>query len=137
MLVAAIRTPAMPLQATGEPTAGDVFGRALAEWRDGLRLVRHDRVLVAVFSGLGLGFIGEGTFESRLAPLMLDTLGAGPAGAGLLMSLQAIGGLVAGVFIAAIASRVAPARLFGLGLIGFGVCDLGMVFSANIGTAGG
>jgi MFS family permease len=52
-------------------------------------------------------------------------------GAGLLLSAQAVGGLVAGALVAAVAKRVPPRLLFGGGLVGLGLADLGL---ANAGT---
>ena len=136
-LVAAIRAPARPDRAdeSGDD-ASTAFGRAVAEWRDGLRLVGRDRVLMAIFVALGLGFVGEGTFEVGFSPLVIDALAIGATGAGILMSAQAVGGIIAGGLVAMASSRLSPRLLFGVGLIGLGVCDFGMTNAGSLATPG-
>jgi MFS family permease len=131
LLVALIRADARP--DPGDPVASGtgVFRRTFGEWRDGLRLVRRDPVLRTVFLALGLGMAADGTFGVGFAPLAIDVLEAGATGAGLLLSAQAVGGLVAGALVAAVAKRVPPRLLFGGGLVGLGLADLGL---ANAGT---
>ncbi len=137
VLVAAIRTPARPDRAD-EPGDGasSAFGRAFADWRDGLRLIGRDRVLVAIFIALGLGFVSEGTFEVGFSPLVIDALAIGATGAGLLMSAQAVGGIVAGGLISMASSRLSPRLLFGLGMAGLGICDFGVVNAGSLGAQG-
>lgn len=137
VLVAAIRTPGLPerLESNGDEAA-TAFGRAIAEWRDGLRLVGRDRVLAAIFVAMGLGFIGEGTFEVGFSPLVIDALAVGATGAGVLLSAQAVGGLIAGGLVSMASARLSPRLLFGVGLIGIGICDLGMTNAGTLATPG-
>ena len=136
VLIAAIRAGARPEGGSRVADAVSAWGRALGEWRAGLRLVGRNRALRTVFAAFLLGFVGEGTFEVGFAPLAVDVLGGGAAGAGLLMSAQAVGGLLAGGLVARFAGRVAPRLLFGWGLVGLGLADLGMANAAGLAPSG-
>ena len=96
----------------------------------------RDRALSTVFIGSGLGAVGEGTFGLGFTPLAVDVLHGGAAGAGLLLSAQAVGGLVAGAAVALVAARIAPPRLFVAGLIGLGLADLGLANAARLASPG-
>jgi hypothetical protein len=53
-----------------------------------------------------------------------------------LLSAQAIGGLVTGAAVAAVAARVPGRLLFGGGLVGCGLADLGLANAANLAQPG-
>lgn len=132
-LVAAIRADGRPDRADTAAAAGSTaLGRAVAEWRDGLRLVRRIGALRVIFAATVVGFVGEGTFEVGFTPLLVDVLGAGPRGIGLIVSAQAIGGIAAGIVIARGATIAAPRLLFGGGMVLLGLTDLGLANAANL-----
>jgi hypothetical protein len=106
------------------------------EWRAGLRLVGQDRALRTIFIAAGLGLLGEGTFSVGFTPLVIDVLEGGAAGAGVLASAQAIGGLAAGVLVARIALKISPRVLFAGGMIGLGFTDLGVANAAMLAPPG-
>src|SRR4051812_4723150 len=94
-LIMAIRTSARPER--DKPTdAASAWGRMVSEWRAGLQLVGQNRALRTIFIAAGIGLLGEGTFSVGFTPLVIDVLEGGAAGAGVLASAQAIGGLLAG-----------------------------------------
>lgn len=130
-LIAAIRTSARPDAANGLADGASAWARATGEWRAGLRLIRRDRALRTIVLASGIGMLGEGTFSVGFTPLVIDVLQGGPAGAGILSSAQAIGGLAAGAVVARAALTASPRLLFIGGMIGLGFSDLGV---ANAGT---
>jgi MFS family permease len=70
--------------------------------------------------------VAEGIFVTlSLSPLVLDVLGGTPAQVGWLGTSQAVGGLLAGVAVARLGSRLSTRWLFGGGLAGLGFADLG------------
>jgi MFS family permease len=93
---------------------------AVREWLDGLAMIRRDRRLWVVGAATLLGAVAQGMFLVLFVPFVLDLLGAGPQGAGLLRGVMAVGGFVAGVGVAVLARRVAPHRLLGWGAVVFG-----------------
>lgn len=94
---------------------------ALREWLDGLALIRHDRRLWVTGTAMMAMAVSQGMFLVLFVPFVLDVLGAGADGVGLLRGVQAIGGLAAGVGVAVLARRVAPASMYGWGALTFGV----------------
>ena len=134
-LVAAIRSDARP-DAGSVADAASAWGRFWREWGEGLRLVGRNRALRTVFAASFLGAAEAGTFAAGLAPLAVDVLRGGEAGAGLLLSAQAVGGLAAGALIAGVAARRPPRLLFGGALVGLGLSDLGLANAANLAPPG-
>ena len=100
-------------------------GPAIREWLDGIDLIRRDRRLWVIGTAMMMGAVSQGLFLALFVPFVLDVLGAGAGGVGLLRGVQAIGGLLAGAAIAVLARRVAPRKLYGWGAVVFGV--LGVV----------
>jgi predicted MFS family arabinose efflux permease len=134
-LIMAIRANARPER--DEPVDGaSAWGRMVNEWRAGLRLVSQDRALRTIFIATGLGLLGEGTFSVGFTPLVIDVLEGGAAGAGVLASAQAIGGLLAGVLVARAALKLSPRVLLAGGMIGLGFTDLGVANAALLAPPG-
>jgi Na+/melibiose symporter-like transporter len=125
-LIMAIRANGRPERQDDPADGTSAWGRMVREWRAGLRLVGQDRALRTIFIAVGLGFFGEGTFGVGFTPLVIDVLQGGAAGAGILASAQAIGGLLAGVLVARAALKLSPRLLFAGGMIGLGLTDLGV-----------
>ncbi|MDQ3790655.1 MAG: MFS transporter, partial [Actinomycetota bacterium] len=83
--------------------------------------LRVDRSLLPIGIALTLMCVAQGIFLVRFVPFVLETLGAGSGGVGLLRGVQAVGGLAAGFAVATVAKRVAPTRLFAWGAVAFGL----------------
>ena len=110
--------------------------RIVQEWRDGVRLMRQSWGLRVTFLALGVGMLAEGVFFSSFPALTLDVLQGGPQGAGLLLSAQAIGGLLAGLIVTARAAQLTPWKLLAGGLIGLGIGDFGFAAAGLIAGPG-
>ncbi|HEV2406013.1 MAG TPA: MFS transporter [Ktedonobacterales bacterium] len=94
------------------------------EWREGLRLIPGSRVLkvyLVIFAAMGLG---EGIISVLLVVFALKTLRGQPELLGLMMSAQAIGGLLGSLIVAPFGKRVSPYRLLGVCAFLFGLVDL-------------
>jgi hypothetical protein len=135
-LIMAIRTSARPERVDDSGDGASAWGRMVNEWRAGLRLVGQDRALRTIFIAVGLGFFAEGTFGVGFTPLVIDVLDGGAAGAGILASAQAIGGLLAGVLVARVALNRSPRVLLVGGMIGLGLADLGVANAALLAPPG-
>jgi hypothetical protein len=135
-LIMAIRANARP-ERDDEPGDGaSAWGRMVHEWRAGLRLVGQDRALRTIFIATGFGMFGEGTFSVGFTPLVIDVLEGGAAGAGVLASAQAVGGLAAGVLVARAALTLSPRVLLAGGMIGLGLTDLSVANAALLAPPG-
>ncbi|MEV1115743.1 MFS transporter [Actinosynnema sp. NPDC049800] len=98
-----------PVRAAGKP--------AWRAWLDGLREIRGPlRPMVAV---VVLMATGQGLFVVLFVVFVTERLGGGAAEVGLLRGVQAVGGLLGGLLVGALARRLEPGRLLGVSLVGF------------------
>ncbi|MBB4683630.1 MFS transporter [Amycolatopsis jiangsuensis] len=104
-----------PSRAPRAPAAG-----RRTEWLAGFRELRRQQLRVPSISTL-LTSVAQGMFLVLFVMFVLDVLAGSEADAGLLRGVQAIGGLVAGFAVAAVARRIAPVALQGWGLLTMGV----------------
>ena len=93
------------------------------EWRDGLRLVTHDRVIAALFVTTGMVAVGEGIFTVLLLPF-LHVFGGGAQEFGWLATLRGVGGLLGGLIVGQIHGGVQSRHLFPLSLLLAGMLGL-------------
>lgn len=137
LLIALIVADGRPERDEAEAATGSLWRRTVDELRDGLALIRGDRLLRVILGAMAVGMVGEGTFGALgLAPLVLDELGGSERDVGLVASAQAVGGLVGGVAVARIGERLPIRWAFGLGMIGLGVTDIVSANGANLVGAG-
>jgi predicted MFS family arabinose efflux permease len=124
-MIALIRAPRSVTRAAVEPADGEVRRpHVWREWLEGLRLVRDNRLISALFLFAGVAMVSEGFFEVLIIPYVKDILRGGSQELGWMMTAQAIGGLLGGVFVGRVSNRVKPARLIGPGLFLLGLLDL-------------
>ena len=97
-LVAGIRTDLDPVR------AGPPMTTVWSDVRDGLRWLRHDRLLFPVACAVGVVNFGFGGFSAILVLFALDELGLGSVGFGLLLGVGAVGGMF-GALLAEQAAR--------------------------------
>ena len=100
--------------------------RVWHEWRDGLSIVRRERAVGVVFAVTAITAVGEGIFGVMFVIWVKDVLHGGAPEVGWLQTCQAVGGLIGGVLGGYVGRRFAPERLFGLGLLLFGLFDLSL-----------
>ncbi|MBB5897775.1 MFS transporter [Kutzneria kofuensis] len=91
-------------------------------WLDGVRAFR-DPELRATGVTLALMSLGQGMFLVLFVVFVTGPLRGGDADVGLLRGIQAVGGLAAGLLIAAVANRISAVRMMGLGILTLGVCS--------------
>ncbi len=108
-----------------ERTSGAVQ-RLETEWMDGLRICLGSKAMRIVFVfGLVTG-VGEGAMSTLFAPFVSTELGGDGTAYGLIVSAQAVGGIVGGLVAAAVGARFAAAKLWGVGAVLFGLIDLAL-----------
>ena len=96
------------------------------EWQDGLRLVKRDRLLVALFVVSGVTSFGGSMIDPLYAPFVRDILGGGPAVRGWLSTTAALGGLLAGLVVGRWGGKMEPRRLTAYGTLAVGLLMLVM-----------
>lgn len=128
----ALEAPAEPA-ASRARTAGvrGVIGRLAAEWKDGLRLCASGRAMRLLFVFGLVTQVGEGVMSTLFAPFVRTELGGGAQAYGLIVSSQAVGGIVGGLVAAAAGSWLPAATMWGAGSVLFGVVDL-MLFCSPL-----
>jgi Na+/melibiose symporter-like transporter len=112
--------------AGGQPVTagGHRLARLRDEWVDGLRLVAHHRVLRLLAIFLLVTSTGEGIMSTLFAPFVRQVLHGSNEAFGIVVAVQAIGGILGGLVAAAVGPRVSAARLLGGGAVVFGAIDL-------------
>jgi MFS family permease len=119
-LIALISGRFRPAAAQAQPVdvAGNVvssWGRLWQEWREGLRLVRHDRLLRALFVVSIVTSFGGSMIDPLYAPFVATVLDGGPSALGWLSTTGAVGGLLAGLVVGQWGGKVQPWRLTAVG----------------------
>lgn len=105
--------------------------RIWREWQDGIRLVRHDRVIAVSFLAMGTAMMGEGIFLVLLVVFVKRVLGGGAQEFGVLLTAQAVGGLIGSAIIGQVGRIVAPYLLVGLSGTAFGMIAL-VIFNVPV-----
>jgi MFS family permease len=125
ILIALIRQP-LDAARTEAPkqTPGGSFGAIWHDWLAGLRLVRGNRLVMGLFTIAAITSVGEGVLSVLFVPFVTDVLRGDALELGWLMSAQAVGGLLGGVLLARVGSRLEPVRILGPSAILFGLIDL-------------
>lgn len=124
-LVLLVRAPGRAARAVTEPVhAAERVATALwREWREGLALMWRQRQVTVLLAMFGISALGEGVFGVIFVVWVRVALHGGAQDIGWLMSAQAVGGIVGGLAIGALGSRLAPRYLAVGGAILFGLID--------------
>lgn len=137
ILIGLIAADGRPERADNQQARAGVWSGAFADWGAGLALVRRDGPLRVFAVSSMLGNIANGVYMALgLSPLVLDVLGGTASQVGWVASAGAAGGLVAGLAIVRVGHRMTPRWLYGGGLIGIGLADLGAANARRIASAG-
>src|SRR5579859_2747212 len=126
-LVLLIRPPARSSANVTTESVAQAEKSILREWLAGLRLVPRSRVLKVYFVMFAAMGLGEGIFSVLLVVFAVRVLHGGAEMLGLMMSAQAVGGLLGSLIVAPFGKRVSPYRLLGVCALLFGLIDLAIV----------
>lgn len=129
VLVALMRGAPDTRVATGTTPDLRAWTRLWGDWVAGLRIVRMRRAIAAIFLLLGLAALGEGVFSVLFILYVVSVLGGGAPELGVLMSSQAVGGLIGSFLLVPLSTRAGAASLVGWGALLFGAIDL-LIFNA-------
>jgi len=94
--------------------------------REGLLEVRRNSTARALLVVSGLDSLKEGALSALFAAFTLGVLGASAPQMGLVNSIQAIGGLLAGALVPTLVARFQPRAVIAVGLALNGLCLWGM-----------
>lgn len=121
LLALVSRQEPLPEAAAAAPSAGGAGRRFLAEWVDGLCLVRSDRTVGVLFVVFGLMTFGGTMFDPLTAAWVRDVLGGGAGVYALLMTAHAVSGIAGALLVGRFGNRVPPRLLTGWASVAAGV----------------
>jgi len=104
--------------------ASSAVGRFARDWLNGWRMIASVRGLAALVAIGAAGQLAQGIFVVLYVVFVLEVLGADGGAVGLIRGMQAVGGIVAGLAVGAIAARIGTRTLIGWGFIAFGLLSL-------------
>ncbi len=107
-----------------QQSAGGAIKKLKAEWTEGLRLCVAGQAMRLLFVFCLVTGAGEGVMSTLFAPFVSSELGGDGTAYGLIVSSQAVGGIIGGLVAAAIGSRLPAATMWGIGAFCFGLVDL-------------
>lgn len=122
ILIACITLPPQPNRAAAAPRDGKIVERVRLlwtdvwrEWRQGLAVIRNDRVIVTLMVVLGITTFGGTMFDPLYPAFAHDVLHAGAQGLGWVLTAQAAGGMLGGVLIGYVGTVFSVARILAWG----------------------
>lgn len=95
-------------------------------WIDGMRLVRRSTGLSILFGIFALMSMGEGVMATMFVIWVKQLIHGTALQLGWFMSAQAVGGILSGLVIGSIGSRVVPRRLAWMGSLCFALLDIAL-----------
>jgi predicted MFS family arabinose efflux permease len=107
-----------------EAEATSAWSRLRTEWRQGLDLVLHNRVLRALLVFFVITRVGEGLTATLFVPWATGAVHTDASGYGWLLSTQAIGGLAGAFVVGHYGRHIRPLRLLVVSAVTFGLIDL-------------
>jgi MFS family permease len=119
-----------PQSETAPAKQPDGSGRLLGVWRDwiaGLKLVVGDKLLARLFVIVAFALFGDAILSAVLVVFIQDDLGLGAVEFGTMMTARGLGGIVGGVVIAYVASKLSMEQIAAGSLAIVGVIILAMV----------
>jgi Na+/melibiose symporter-like transporter len=112
--------PPAPTVALNDPATASVAGM-WRDWLAGLRLVKRERLLLALFIILGVASLGDSMVTVLIVPLVKVLMGGGPQLLGWLMMAEGLGGLLGGLLVAQFGRHISPRYLSTLALVSAGL----------------
>ena len=92
---------------------GTSWSRFWNEWKEGMSIVRKDRVVSVLFITVVMLNFGGVMIDPLGAAYIVDVVKAGAEVFGLLVTVQAIGGIIGGLLAGRVGDRISTARLYG------------------------
>ena len=92
---------------------GTSWSRFWKEWKEGMEIVRKDRVVSVLFITVVMLNFGGIMIDPLGAAYIVDVVKADAQVFGLLVTVQAIGGIIGGLLAGKVSERISTARLYG------------------------
>ena len=105
-------------------TVKAIWRKVWHEWLEGLRLVKQERNVAAMFALIAITSLGEGVFSVLFIVYVSKVLHGGALQLGWLQGAQAVGGLIGGLLIGFAVRKGLATPSHWIGAIAFGFIDL-------------
>ena len=125
-LLALIRLPRSRTARRDDSERGERVRSVWRDWVDGTRLAWQVHTLRVLLVFVAITSVGEGVMGTLMAPFVRDVLQGNSSAFGLIMSMQAVGGILGGLVAASVGHRFRPSRLLAWGAVAFGAIDLAL-----------
>jgi predicted MFS family arabinose efflux permease len=122
-LISLIRSPG-PAKTEGTEAMPGGLLSVWREWLQGLKLVAGERHVAVLFIILGAAMLADSILSALIAPFVGGVLGAPAALFGLLLTLRGVGGLIGGLLLGSVATRVRTENVLVLSLVSVGIGTL-------------
>ena len=96
-----------------EKPEGTSWRRFWKEWGEGMDIVRKDRIVLVLFITVVMLNFGGVMIDPLGAAYIVDVVKAGAEIFGMLVAVQAVGGIIGGLLAAKVGERLPLARLYG------------------------
>ena len=142
-MIGAIATPPAtppPDDAGAAEEARSAWASFWSEWRDGMRIVVHDRTVGILFVVLGLMTFGGTMLDPLNAPWVRDVLHQGPQVYAWLMTTHAASGIAGTLLVGGVGRSLTPRVLMGWGsviaglllLVRFNIPSVALAFALSV-----
>jgi MFS family permease len=119
---------------------GTSWTRFWTEWAEGIQIVRKDRIVAVLFITVVMLNFGGVMIDPLGAAYIIDVVKTNAEIFGLLVAVQAVGGILGGLIAGKVGTRISAARLFGwaeiiLGvvlLLRYNIPDLPILFAMTL-----
>jgi MFS family permease len=119
-------------QSTQLASVGGSFHTFWSEWRSGLSLIRTEPGVAALFAILAAISLSQGLVDVLIAPFVKQVLHGDALFLGGMGTVQGIGGILGGLAVQKIKTRIAPRRLIIVGATLVGLVILAQINSRNL-----
>ena len=127
VLVALVIVERKPKVVEAVTMTGSAWLKVWQEWLAGLKLVRGKAILANLFLIVGLALFGDAILSAILVIFVQDSMGLGSTEFGWMMTARGIGGLIGGLLIGQLGSKLPSGKVIGWGLALSGVIILGAI----------
>ena len=124
VMILLIATPHIAESKTDVSHAAATSKNIWQEWLEGLRLMRKDRLIAALFIIVGIAMIGEGTGRTVFVPFFSLITRGNAFAFGWIITAQGAGGIIGALLIGRASKVVSPVRLVALGGVLSGLASM-------------
>jgi MFS family permease len=135
ILVALVAVPAAIEKVKESPvvaSAREKFASVWVEWRAGLQLVRKSKTLRNIFLISGIALFADGIMSALLVVFVQGDVGASATEFGWMLTARGVGGIIGGLLLGQLGSKVSNRQLVSWGLVIMGAVIAAILVNPGI-----